>query len=93
MRDFIPQLIAIIEDRKGHPRPGSYTNALLDDPVRAAQKLGEEATEVVVAALAQSEQRLVAEMADLVYHSLVLLAARGVSWEDVQEELEKRHTG
>jgi len=93
MRDFIPQLIAIIEDRKRHPRPGSYTNVLLDDPVRAAQKLGEEATEVVVAALAQSEQRLVAEMADLVYHSLVLLAARGVSWEDVQEELEKRHAG
>jgi phosphoribosyl-ATP pyrophosphohydrolase len=93
MRDFIPQLIVIIEDRKHHPRPGSYTNTLLDDPVRAAQKLGEEATEVVVAALAQSEQRLVAEMADLVYHSLVLLAARGVSWEDVQEELEKRHAG
>ncbi len=91
MSDFLPRLIAVIEDRKRHPRPGSYTNTLLDDPVRAAQKVGEEATEVVVAALAQSKQRLVAEMADLVYHSLALLAAHGLSWEDVEAELEKRH--
>jgi phosphoribosyl-ATP pyrophosphohydrolase len=91
MSDFLPRLIAVIEDRKRNPRPGSYTNILLDDPVRAAQKVGEEATEVVVAALAQSKQRLVAEMADLVYHSLALLSAHGLSWEDVEAELEKRH--
>ncbi len=46
---------------------------------------------MVVAALAQSDERLVAEMADLVYHSLVLLAANDLSWEDVEAELEKRH--
>ncbi len=91
MSGFLPELIAVIEDRKHHPQAGSYTNALLNDPVRAAQKVGEEATEVVVAALAQSDERLVAEMADLVYHSLVLLAANGLSWEDVEVELEKRH--
>ena len=91
MSDFLPRLIAVVEDRKRNPRAGSYTNALLDDPVRAAQKVGEEATEVVVAALAQSDERLVAEMADLVYHSLVLLAANDLSWEDVEAELEKRH--
>jgi phosphoribosyl-ATP pyrophosphohydrolase len=91
MSDFLPRLIAVVEDRKRNPRAGSYTNALLDDPVRAAQKVGEEATEVVVAALAQSDERLVAEMADLVYHSLVLLAANDLSWEDVAAELEKRH--
>jgi phosphoribosyl-ATP pyrophosphohydrolase/phosphoribosyl-AMP cyclohydrolase len=91
MSDFLPRLIAVVEDRKRNPKAGSYTNALLDDPVRAAQKVGEEATEVVVAALAQPDERLVAEMADLVYHSLVLLAANDLSWEDVEAELERRH--
>jgi phosphoribosyl-ATP pyrophosphohydrolase len=91
MSDFLPDLIAIIQDRKQNPKQGSYTNTLLADPVRAAQKVGEEATEVVVAALAQSDRQLVAEMADLVYHSLVLLAAHDLSWEEVEAELEKRH--
>jgi phosphoribosyl-ATP pyrophosphohydrolase len=91
MADFLPELISIIEDRRRSPRPGSYTNALLADPTRAAQKVGEEAVEVIVAAPAQSNERLVAEMADLVYHSLVLLALHGLSWDEVQAELEKRH--
>ena len=91
MADFIPELISIIEDRKRYPKPGSYTNTLLADPARAAQKVGEEAVEVVVAALAQSNEQLVAEIADLVYHSLVLLAAHDLSWGEVQAELEKRH--
>ena len=61
------------------------------DKAKAAQKVGEEAAEVVVAALAQSDQRLVEEMADLWYHSLVLLASRNLSLDDVLAELEKRH--
>jgi phosphoribosyl-ATP pyrophosphohydrolase len=93
MPDFLPELIAIIEDRKRNPKPDSYTNTLLADPVRAAQKVGEEATEVIVAALAQSDDRLVAEMADLVYHGLVLLAAHDLSWAQVAAELERRHSG
>ena len=91
MSRFLLRLVDVIGDRKRNPKVGSYTNVLLDDPVRAAQKVGEEANEVVVAALAQSDERLVAEMADLVYHSLVLLAAHDLSWEDVEAELEKRH--
>ncbi len=91
MSDFLPHLIAVIEDRKRNPKTGSYTNRLLSDPIRAAQKVGEEATEVVVAALAQSDEQLVGEMADLVYHSLVLLAAHNLPWADVMAELEKRH--
>jgi phosphoribosyl-ATP pyrophosphohydrolase len=91
MTDFLPQLIAIIEDRKHNPKAGSYTNSLLVDPILAAQKVGEEANEVVVAALVQSDERLVAEVADLVYHSLVLLAAHGLSWGDVGVALERRH--
>jgi phosphoribosyl-ATP pyrophosphohydrolase len=91
MSGFLSKLTVVVEDRKRNPKAGSYTNALLDDPVRAAQKVGEEATEVVVAALAQSDERLVAEIADLVYHSLVLLAAHGLSWRDVETELQRRH--
>jgi phosphoribosyl-ATP pyrophosphohydrolase len=91
MSDFLEQLIAVIAERKQHPRPGSYTCTLLSDPVKAAQKVGEEASEVIVAALAQPDARLVEEMADLVYHSLVLLATRDVRWSDVLVELERRH--
>jgi len=88
---FINKLAAVIADRKANPQEGSYTNKLLADPAKAAQKVGEEATEVIVAALAQSDERLVEEMADLVYHSLVLLQTRDLSWQDVVAALENRH--
>jgi phosphoribosyl-ATP pyrophosphohydrolase len=58
---------------------------------KIAQKVGEEGTEVVVAALAQENQRLIEEVADLTYHTLVLLSARGLTPADVMSELEKRH--
>jgi phosphoribosyl-ATP pyrophosphohydrolase len=91
MNDFLDSLINVIAERKANPQAKSYTNALLDDPVRAAQKVGEEATEVVVAALTQSDERLLDEMADLVYHSLVLLSSRDLQWDQVIETLERRH--
>ena len=91
MSDFLARLEAIIGDRKRHPRPGSYTNRLLSEPSHAAQKVGEEASEVIVAALAQTDERLVEEMADLVYHSLVLLSTHDLAWSDVLAELERRH--
>lgn len=91
MSDFLNQLTELIAERKAQPRPGSYTNSLLADKLKAAQKVGEEATEVVVAALAQSDERLIEEMADLVYHSLVLLETRDLKWGDVVAALEKRH--
>ena len=88
---FVDKLAALIADRKANPQEGSYTNKLLADPPQAAQKVGEEATEVIIAALAQSDERLVEEMADLVYHSLVLLQTRDLSWQDVVATLENRH--
>jgi phosphoribosyl-ATP pyrophosphohydrolase len=91
MSDFLSQLTKLIADRKAHPKPGSYTNTLLADQLKAAQKVGEEATEVVIAALAQPDERLIEEMADLVYHSLVLLESRNLKWSDVVATLEKRH--
>jgi phosphoribosyl-ATP pyrophosphohydrolase/phosphoribosyl-AMP cyclohydrolase len=89
--NFITTLTQLIEDRKHNPKPGSYTNQLLQNPVKAAQKVGEEATEVVIAALAQNDDRLLDESADLVYHTLVLLSARNLTWEQVVQRLEERH--
>ncbi len=91
MSDFITTLTQIIEDRKQHPKPDSYTNYLLDHPQKSAQKVGEEATEVVIAALVQNDDRLLDETADLVYHTLVLLSTRNIRWKDVLQRLETRH--
>ena len=86
------ELFTIIQDRKANPKPGSYTNSLFDAGLpRIAQKVGEEGTEVVVAALSQDNERLIEEIADLTYHVLVLMAAKGVTPAEVAEELEKRH--
>ena len=85
-------LFDIIEDRKKNPSEKSYTTSLFGEGLpKIAQKVGEEGTEVVVAALVQDDQRLIEEVADLTYHTLVLLAARGLSPADVMAELEKRH--
>lgn len=88
----VTELYKIILDRRVNPKPGSYTNSLFDDGLpRMAQKVGEEGTEVVVAALSQEKERLVEEIADLAYHVLVLMVARGVTPAEVAGELEKRH--
>ena len=85
-------LFDVIEDRKKNPSEKSYTTSLFKDGLpKIAQKVGEEGTEVVVAALAQEDQRLIEEVADLTFHTLVLLSARGLSPADVMAELEKRH--
>ena len=87
-------LFEVIEERKQNPVEESYTARLLKDGLpKIAQKVGEEGTEVVVAALAQDDQRLIEEVADLAYHTLVLLSARGLTPEQVLAELEKRHRG
>ena len=85
-------LFDVIEDRKIHPAEESYTARLLRDGLpKIAQKVGEEGTEVVVAGLAQSDERLIEEVADLAYHTLVLLSARGIQPAQILAELEKRH--
>jgi len=88
----LTQLYTILQARREHPRPESYTARLLEAGLpRIAQKVGEEATEVVVAALAQDDQRLTEEIADLTYHVLVLMLARGLTPDDIAAELERRH--
>jgi phosphoribosyl-ATP pyrophosphohydrolase len=91
---MLNQLFEIIEDRKKNPLPGSYTNHLLTGGQDAIlKKVGEEAMEVILAAKGQGNQRLIEEVADLFYHTLVLLASQGLSLDDVEQELSNRHSG
>lgn len=87
----IDELYAIILDRQENPSEKSYTSSLFAQGLpRIAQKVGEEGTEVVVAALSQDNARLVEEIADLTYHVLVLMVAKAISPEYVMEELKRR---
>ena len=89
----LEELFTIIEDRKNNPQPGSYTYQLMEKGEDAViQKVGEEAVEVILAAKGQGDQRVVEEIADLFFHTLVLLSKRGQTLKDVQAELEKRHS-
>jgi phosphoribosyl-ATP pyrophosphohydrolase len=89
---MLNELFAVIKDRKARPVEGSYTNRLLSEGEdKILKKLGEEAIEVLVAAKGQGDQRIVEEMADLMYHALVLLVARDISLADVEAELRRRH--
>lgn len=89
---MLSKLFAIIQDRKENRPAGSYTGALFDAGLDTIlQKVGEEAVEVILAGKGQGNQRLIEEAADLFYHTLVLLSARGITLEDVENELEKRH--
>ena len=89
--DVMERLAATIETRKGASPDSSYTAKLLAEGVeRSAKKLGEEAIEVVIAAVAKDRDGLAAESADMLYHFLVVLAAAGVSLDDVASWLESR---
>jgi phosphoribosyl-ATP pyrophosphohydrolase/phosphoribosyl-AMP cyclohydrolase len=88
---LLTRLAATIVRRSSDRPAGSYTVKLLDHGVaKISQKFGEEAIEVVVAANAEDSQRLAAESADLLYHLLVLLEARGVPLDDVLRALQAR---
>ena len=88
---FAPELWRTIAERASTRPEGSYTAQLLDDGVGAvARKVGEEAVELTVAALDESDERVVEEAADLVYHLYVLLAARGLDVMQVEDRLRAR---
>lgn len=90
---FLTTLQNVIRERIATPDPDSYTATLIaSGPQRVAQKVGEEGVEVALAAVAGTPDEVCAESADLVYHLLVLLAARDLSLEDVCAELERRHS-
>jgi phosphoribosyl-ATP pyrophosphohydrolase/phosphoribosyl-AMP cyclohydrolase len=91
--DFsLEALYTTLRDRLDNPKPGSYTNQLLsqgEDEI--VKKIGEEAVEIILAAKGQGDQRLIEEIADLTYHTLVLLVSRGLSPDDILTELFSRH--
>ncbi len=81
----------VILDRKEHPREGSYTNYLFDKGIdKILKKLGEEATEIVIAAKNPNPEEIKYEISDFLYHAMVLMAYRGISWEDITRELANR---
>jgi phosphoribosyl-ATP pyrophosphohydrolase/phosphoribosyl-AMP cyclohydrolase len=85
-------LDAIIQERKNNPQKGSYTNSLFDAGInKVAQKVGEEAVELVIEAKDNNSDLFLGEAADLIYHYLVLLAAKGHTLQDVVAVLHKRH--
>jgi phosphoribosyl-ATP pyrophosphohydrolase len=90
-RFTIHDLAATVDARAASGGEASYTRKLLDKGVsHCAKKLGEEAVETVIAAVENDRDHLIAESADLVFHLLVLLKARGVSFAEVEDALAKR---
>ena len=89
---FLKYLQDFIDKRKREMPQGSYTTTLFEDGLaRMAQKVGEEAIETVIEAMAGNDERLLYESSDLVYHLIVLLSYKGYRIEDIARELKKRH--
>ena len=81
----------VIKDRKDHPKEGSYTNYLFDKGIdKILKKVGEEATEIVIAAKNPDPEEIKYEVSDFLYHVMVLMVERGVTWEDITKELAQR---
>lgn len=85
------EVMGIIEDRKQHPKEGSYTNYLFDKGIdKILKKCGEEATEIIIAAKNPDPEEIKYEISDFLYHVMVLMVLRGVTWEDIVKELANR---
>ena len=85
------EVFGVILDRKEHPKEGSYTNYLFDKGIdKILKKLGEEATEIVIAAKNPNPEEIKYEISDFLYHMMVLMADRGITWEEITEELANR---
>lgn len=85
-------VFGVILDRKEHPKEGSYTNYLFDKGIdKILKKCGEEAAEIIIAAKNPDKEEIKYEIADFLYHMMVLMAECGVDWEDITRELSHRH--
>ena len=82
----------LIKGRKTDPQEGSYTSYLFDKGIdKILKKVGEESTEVIIAAKADDKKETIYEVADLAYHVLVMMIEMGISIEDIRKELASRH--
>ncbi len=85
------EVLDVIKDRKIHPKEGSYTNYLFDKGIdKILKKLGEEATEIVIAAKNPNPNEIKYEISDFLYHMMVLMVEKGVTWEEITTELANR---
>ncbi len=81
----------VIADRKVNPKEGSYTNYLFDKGIdKILKKVGEEATEIVIAAKNPNAEEIKYELSDFLYHAMVLMVEKGITWEDISQELAQR---
>ncbi len=91
--DLLADLFGVIRDRVENPRPGSYTASLASDPKgidRVLEKVGEEATEFILAVKNGRREEITYEAADLLFHLMVSLKLAGVEWEEILDELDSR---
>ena len=80
-----------ILDRKAHPKEGSYTNYLFDKGIdKILKKVGEECTEIIIAAKNPNPEEIKYEMADFLYHAMVLMVEKGVTWDEITKEINSR---
>ena len=88
---MLAELYTTVMERKTNPKEGSYTNYLMDKGInKILKKIGEECTEVIIAAKDDDNEAISYEVADLMYHLTVMMAVKGISWDDVASELQKR---
>jgi phosphoribosyl-ATP pyrophosphohydrolase len=81
----------VIDDRKRNPKEGSYTNYLFEKGLdKILKKVGEEASEVIIGAKNENKDEIQYEIADLIYHIMVLMVQQGITWDDITTELKKR---
>lgn len=88
---ILDEIFEVITDRKVNPKEGSYTNYLFDKGVdKICKKVGEESSEVIIAAKNNAPDEIRYEIADLLYHLTVLMVNQGLTWDEIMEELKKR---
>ncbi|MGI6077085.1 MAG: phosphoribosyl-ATP diphosphatase [Fastidiosipilaceae bacterium] len=91
--ELLNELYGVIKDRQVNPLEGAYTTYLFDKGIdKICKKIGEESTEVVIAAKNNVKDEVIYEVSDLLYHLNVLMVEQGVSWDDIYAELKKRRS-
>lgn len=87
----LAKLMDTVLERKENPQTGSYTNYLIEKGMgKILKKVGEESSEIIIAALSEDDESLIGEVGDLLYHLTVMLAVRGLSWQEILELLDAR---
>ncbi len=91
--DVLDEVYDVIQDRRAHPKEGSYVTSLYTDKKgidKVLEKIGEESTEVILAAKNGGEKEIVYESADLIFHLMVMLAANDIPFQKIRDELQRR---